>query len=191
MTEIRVDQESPHTEMHGFAAASISEQATPFSSPNPTWTRSRGPSLHSEPDMDAIMPLASPSPRPMPRQGSVHNEQLLQSGESSAWFEESDRAPLTSVGFTSVEHPMFGHDIFGDDLTAKALDTCKKTVLHPYLGFLKAIGWRRFHPKRYDLRPPIWLTAVNFVWPTFVCILIVLSCVTQVLSCFRRDSVSG
>ncbi len=124
---------------------------------------------------------------------------------------------------------MFGHNVFGDDLTAKALDMCKKTVLHPYLAFLKAvsptthtntwprthiyghkrtqhaphlsrlyplhthaqIGWRRFHPKRYDLQPPKWLSFVNVVWPVFVCLIIVISCVTQVLSCFRRDSVSG
>ncbi len=52
------------------------------------------------------------------------------------------------------------------------------------------IGWRRFHPKRYDLQPPKWLSLVNIVWPTFVCLLIIISCVTQVLSCFRRDSVS-
>lgn len=35
---------------------------------------------------------------------------------------------------------MFGHDVFGDDLTAKALDMCKKTVLHPYLAFLKVVS---------------------------------------------------
>lgn len=35
---------------------------------------------------------------------------------------------------------MVGHHIFGDDLTARALETCKKTVLHPYLAFLKVVS---------------------------------------------------
>jgi len=35
---------------------------------------------------------------------------------------------------------MIGQDIFGDDLTAKALETCKKTVLHPYFIFLKVVS---------------------------------------------------
>ena len=39
------------------------------------------------------------------------------------------------------QHPLIGHDIYGDDLTAKALESCKKTVLHPYLGFLKVVSW--------------------------------------------------
>ena len=38
------------------------------------------------------------------------------------------------------QHPMFGHDVFGDDLTARALESCKKTVLHPYLCFLKVVS---------------------------------------------------
>jgi hypothetical protein len=38
------------------------------------------------------------------------------------------------------QHPLIGHDIYGDDLTAKALESCKKTVLHPYLGFLKVVS---------------------------------------------------
>ena len=35
---------------------------------------------------------------------------------------------------------MMGQSVFGDDLTAKALETCKKTVLHPYLAFLKVVS---------------------------------------------------
>ena len=35
---------------------------------------------------------------------------------------------------------MMGQHIFGNDLTAKALETCKKTVLHPYLAFLKVVS---------------------------------------------------
>lgn len=41
---------------------------------------------------------------------------------------------------TCLQHPMMGHSVFGDDLTAKALETCKKTVLHPYLAFLKVVS---------------------------------------------------
>ncbi|XP_064394658.1 uncharacterized protein LOC135341907 [Halichondria panicea] len=158
MTEIVVP-DSPPQEMHGFAASMV-----------------RGPPVHSEPDIDIILP-------------SQRASLLATSTSGETWYTESMNTAQHSGDFTNIEHPMFGHDVFGDDLTAKALDTCKKTVLHPYLAFLKAIGWRRFHPKRYDLQPPKWLSAVNVVWPSFVCLLIVISCVTQVLSCFRRDSV--
>ena len=31
---------------------------------------------------------------------------------------------------------------------------------------------------------------LNVLWPTLVCLLIIASCVTQIIACFRRDSVS-
>ena len=42
---------------------------------------------------------------------------------------------LMFVWLCFIQH----HAVFGDDLTAAALQTCKKTVLHPYLLFLKMV----------------------------------------------------
>ena len=51
------------------------------------------------------------------------------------------------------------------------------------------IGWRRFRPRRYDLVTPRWLIVWNVLWPSFVCGLLVASCITQIITCFRRDTV--
>ena len=37
----------------------------------------------------------------------------------------------------------------------------------------------------------MWQSVVNVVWPTFVCLLILASCATQIVTCFRRDTVRG
>lgn len=93
--------------------------------------------------------------------------------------------------FSTVETPMIGRgsDVFADDLTTRALETCKRTVVKPYFLFLKAIGWRHIRPQQYDLELPLCLKVLNVAWPTFVCGLIVLSCVTQVITCFWRDNI--
>lgn len=41
---------------------------------------------------------------------------------------------------TSFQTPLVGVDTFGDDVTAKALEQCKKKVLKPYHIFLKTVG---------------------------------------------------
>ena len=46
---------------------------------------------------------------------------------------------LMSISSPFLQHPMMGNSMFGDDLTARALEKCKKTVLHPYLVFLKVV----------------------------------------------------
>lgn len=53
------------------------------------------------------------------------------------------------------------------------------------------IGWRKFSLRCYDLRQPKWMAVLNVLWPTLICLLIIASCVTQIIACFRRDSVSG
>ena len=53
------------------------------------------------------------------------------------------------------------------------------------------IGWRKFSLRCYDLQQPKWMAVLNVLWPTLICLLIVASCVTQIIACFRRDSVSG
>lgn len=134
MTEIRVEsqQTADYSEMQGFAAAGLTDGVTPVSSPPSNSQISqalvRDPivgSLHSEPDIDTIMPLPGSNrisfrggPRsPVP----TGPNSFLLSGESGRGMEDSDDSEewyqqsgglqhsgsqpheYTSGGFTNVE----------------------------------------------------------------------------------------
>ena len=93
-------------------------------------------------------------------------------------------------------------------MTAAALTNCKKTVLSPYYIFLKCvslnslhlimiiiiiifkIGWRTFKAAVYDMNQPFFYQCCNFLWPSILIVLLIMSCITQVLLCFSRDLVS-
>ena len=87
-----------YSEMQGFAAASLTDRVTPFSSPSSQISQVRDPivgSLHSEPDIDTIMPLPGSSRmsfrsgRRSPVRTGPHS--FLLSGESGGGgMEDSD-----------------------------------------------------------------------------------------------------
>ena len=35
----------------------------------------------------------------------------------------------------------------------------------------------------------MWQRVLNVVWPTVICLLLLTSCATQIITCFRRDMV--
>lgn len=147
-------------------------------------------SLHSEPDMDTIMPLPGQLQNVV-SPGASADEYGSLSSDSEEGEGEVPRRPLLERGssdFSAIE--VQPHEITGEDATALALETCKRTVLRPYLAFLKVIGWRRCGwCMNYDLEPPCWQRVMNVVWPVFICVLLVASCATQIVICFRRDTV--
>ncbi|XP_019856109.1 PREDICTED: uncharacterized protein LOC100635115 isoform X2 [Amphimedon queenslandica] len=104
---------------------------------------------------------------------------------------QNDPSSPNSSGFTTVIAPSIGNDTFGDDMTATALQNCKKTVLSPYYIFLKCIGWRRCKAVTYEVRRTWPFMCCNFFWPFFLTVLLIMSCVTQILLCFSRDLIES
>lgn len=88
--------------------------------------------------------------------------------------------------FIKVEVPSSNPD--GSSITtAQELLICKRTVLKPFLIFLKLIGWRSFFMSRQDINPSRCIKALNILYPFVLFSLLVLSCATQVVTCFYRD----
>eukprot|EP00731_Ephydatia_muelleri_P029524 Em0021g47a len=73
--------------------------------------------------------------------------------------------------------------------TTLALESCKKTVLSPYLVLLKTIGWRRFRAASYDLERPFYIQVLNAVYPVVFFIFLLGTGVTQKLTCFGRSEI--
>jgi hypothetical protein len=149
----------------------------------------RSSSLRTEPDMDTIMPLRHGTNQMANVVSPASSEEDYLEGVDGAKARGRREYQRLSSEFTTVEHPLLESDFFEGDLTAQALAVCKRTVLHPYYIFLKLVGWRKLRISQYDLEPPLWQRTLNTVWPSLICLFLLTSCATQIITCFRRDQV--
>ncbi|XP_065887313.1 uncharacterized protein [Dysidea avara] len=79
--------------------------------------------------------------------------------------------------------------------TGQALEICNRTIITPYLIFLKLIGWRKFSVEM-ELHESKIKKFFNFMFPLIVFLLLLLTLVTRALLCFDRteatvDRVNG
>lgn len=69
----------------------------------------------------------------------------------------------------------------GDDGTANALNACEKWVLRPYRFLLLFLGWSDFGRG--------WKRVFRWIWVAMILFFIILTSLTQIFSCFRRDRI--
>ncbi|XP_064394287.1 uncharacterized protein LOC135341614 isoform X2 [Halichondria panicea] len=70
--------------------------------------------------------------------------------------------------------------------TSHELLECKRTVLKPYLIFLKMIGWRRLREAALDLARNKLSLAFNVTYPLFIFLVLLATIITQNFTCYYR-----
>lgn len=112
-----------------------------------------------------------------------HNDSQM--SDSAQWGRTINGHYLNmNEDFENVESP-YGND----NNTVETLQRCKKTVLYPYLAFQKLIGWRRLFSGSHDLEVSKVVKCINALYPTVFFIILVYTCVAQLLTCFFRTDV--
>lgn len=111
------------------------------------------------------------------------NSQSFAGGQSAEFASLDDPEKLGGLGNDSSVDDGF-ISVPQTDPTAEALAKCEKYVLRPYVLFLKGLGWTPFSRYGDTLLQKILRALLIVLW----LLVISVTCVTQIMSCFRRDS---
>ncbi|KAL5503364.1 hypothetical protein EMCRGX_G010300 [Ephydatia muelleri] len=97
---------------------------------------------------------------------------------------------IISSDFESAERYDFETiEISGYKATEQALQHCQMTVLRPYLGFLKLVGWRRLWT--HDSEAPKPIKWCNIAYLSVFFAVLIYTCVAQILTCFLRTQAAA
>jgi hypothetical protein len=72
----------------------------------------------------------------------------------------------------------------------QAINTCNKYVLRPFNVFLKIIGWRALHSQQ-TVGTPWHKKCFNITYPSFIFVMLIITSLAQIFSCFSRTEVSN